>query len=114
MTTESPEQGLFSFDRKKAMHDVAVAVITDYIENSVFEPAANWPKHMFELRSRERWAAGEILQRVLDNPMTPATTIIESFMVQMLIFSFKAKDSKEPSIYRIAKETAEEILLLFA
>ena len=95
------------------MHETAVAIITEYIEDALFEPAKNWPEHWFLQRSYERWAAGEILTRVLDNPTTPAVPIIESFMIQMLIFSSKAKDSKGPNIFTIAKETAEDILLLF-
>lgn len=95
------------------MYEAAVQVITDYIEEALFEPAKNWPDIWFTRRSYERWAAGEILTRVVDNPTTPAMTIIESFLVQMLIFSYKAKDTKGPNIFTIAKETAEDILLLF-
>ena len=96
------------------MHEIAVAVISDYIEDALFEPAKNWPDTWFIQRSYERWAAGEILTRVSDNPTTSAVSIIESFMIQMLIFSSKAKDTKGPNIFTIAKETAEDILLLFA
>lgn len=95
------------------MHETEAAIIINYIEDALFEPAKNWPDPWFTQRSYERWAAGEILTRVLDDPVTPAIQTIESFMVQMLIFSFKAKDTKGPNIFTIAKETAEDILLLF-
>ena len=95
------------------MNEAAAAVIVDYIEDALFEPAKNWPDTWFIQRSYERWAAGEILTRVLDNPTMPAIPIIESFMIQMLIFSSKTKDTKGPNIFTIAKETAEDILLLF-
>ena len=95
------------------MHETAIAVIVEHFEENLFAPAKNWPDKWFTQRSYERWAAGEILTLVMNNPKTPAITIIESFMIQMLIFSSKAKDTKGPTIFAIAKETAEDILLLF-
>ena len=52
------------------MNEVAICKIMSYIENNLFEPGYLWDKHIFKERSYSRWAAYEILERIMDNPFS--------------------------------------------
>lgn len=91
-------------------NEAATRLIITYIEECLFEPKASWCKHEFEKRSYSRWAANEILEGVMDHPMSPADIIIEEFILKMSLYSCVAEDSKVSFIFSIARDTAEDIL----
>lgn len=91
-------------------NELAVKSIITYMEECLFEPKTSWFKHEFEKRSYSRWAANEILEGVMDHPMSPADTIIEEFIFKMSLYSCVAEDSKASFIFSIAQDTAEDIL----
>jgi len=92
------------------INEAAAMAIMRYIEEYLFEPKASWCKHEFEKRSYSWWAANEILEGVMDHPMSPADTIIEEFIFKMSLYSCVAEDSKVSFIFSIAQDTAEDIL----
>lgn len=95
------------------MNESDILKIVKYMEECLFEPRLNWSKHWFENRTYSRWAADEILGLILDDPFTPSNVIIKKFIAKMESFSEVAEDTLASLIFSIAKDTAEEILLLF-
>ena len=96
----------------KHMNEPALAVILEYIEECLFEPKANWPRFFFDERSYSRWAAFEIVNDIMKNPLVSPTATIERFMIMMDMKSCVAEDTKASRIFSIARDTAEDILLL--
>lgn len=106
------------------MNEAAVSVIREYIEKCLFEPNFNWPKYEFDLRSYSRWAANEILERVIEETLRPPPNIsgyetkspiniIKEFIEEMDDF-YEVSDSKRIQyICSIAREAAKDILYLF-
>lgn len=94
------------------MNDQAIRTIIDYSNEHLFEPDSKWPQHEFELRSYSRWAAFEIVQRIMDHPKTPARNTVEEFLIKMLYYSSLSDGTKPGTVYSIAIYTAEDILEL--
>lgn len=93
-------------------NDSAVMAIVSYMEECLFEPQACWPKYHFEQRAYSRWAASEILELVMDHPLTPPDEVVYEFILKMVIYS-EVTESKEKSfIFSTARDTAEDILNL--
>lgn len=92
------------------MYEQAAQTITRYIENTLYEPEICWGKEMFAYRSCERWAAYEIIERILDHPFDPPTETVEMFLLEMTGFSYK--NGAHKSIFEIARNTAEDILCI--
>lgn len=95
------------------MNEAAVLAIINYMEECLFEPKRNWPEYWFNQKSYSRWAANEILERVMDHPMMPPIMVIEEFMITMDLYSCMAEDTRVSIIFSIAKDTAEDIMSLF-
>jgi len=97
-----------SFLSWRTSDDTAVVTrIIDYMENGLFLPAINWPKEEFEERSYARWAADDILQRIMDNPLFPPDLIIEMYKLEMAAY---AELNEEIRMFAIAVSTADELL----
>ena len=94
-------------------NEIAIQAIMKYIEECLFEPRASWSKYEFEKRSYSRWAAYEILERIMDHPMTSADTIIEDFILKMSLYTHVTENTKVNFIFSTALDTAEDILTLF-
>lgn len=96
-------------------NEKAIIMIIAYINEHLFEPGSNWPKHWFDGRVYSRWAANEILERVMDHPHISAFDTIEEFYFKMNLFSAYSSDEKIDSIFLVALETASDILdMLYA
>lgn len=90
-----------------------MVVIYNYINEHLFAPDAAWSEHEFERRSYARWAACEIMDRVMRSEESEPFFIILYFMYQVDKLSELREDSDAEFIFKIARETAEEILELF-
>lgn len=93
------------------MNEKAISIIVDYIEHTLGAIDSIWPEHMFEYRSDERWAANEILERVLDNPFDDPAIIIEEYLFEMLCFEHITSIDRKRKMFSTAKDTAEKLLI---
>lgn len=96
------------------MHEEMIFAIQNYIDKYLFEPCSNWPKHEFDIQSYSRWAAFELIQRIMDNPFNDPDIVIESFLLEMAMFSHLEEESKGSCIFSIAKDAAADILQLIS
>lgn len=112
-TKRSPNKGSFSFLGEDGMNDVAISIITKYIEENFFDPQLNWPKEEFDKRSYSKWAAYEILESVMDKPFTIPIEVIDEFYLKMAMFNYAADGTNQEFLFKCATDTAEEIALLF-
>ena len=92
---------------------IAEVVIHEFLDECLFEPGRNWPTREFENRSYERWAAKEILRRLNESPSTGVINAIQKFIEDLYIFEEDSDDWTSVRIFRLARETAEDILKLF-
>ena len=94
------------------MIEIAVDTIREYIQENLFEPSFSWDKREFETRSYSRWAAYEVLNRVIDHPIDAPLDTIENFVLEMAMYAHYGKNEHRSFIFQIAFETATEIALL--
>lgn len=90
----------------------AVKTIQNYIQCEIPEPSIAWSMHEFQRRSYARWAAFELLDKISDNPFTPADEIAGRFLFDLMLC---AKDSSSTQYFIIctAMDTIEDIILHF-
>lgn len=90
------------------MNERAISVILEYL-NDIKEPGPRWPKYWFNLRSYSRWAGMEVLEAVMNNPLTPAIQTVEEFMTEMTTCACCTEDNDIKSIFYIAYDAANDI-----
>ena len=95
------------------MTDIAIQVIREYIDEYLFEPRNNWPSDIFEERAYARWAAFELINRIMDNPKEEPEKVIAKFLFDAIRLSNRTVNSEKARIFRIARDVAEEIIGLF-
>lgn len=93
------------------MRDPLVTVLQEYVNDCLFEPSNTWPEIEFARRTYSRWAADEIANRLNENHDPIA--ILEQFIDEMDDYSEVTDDKETQFIFTVAKETAEDIALLF-
>lgn len=94
------------------MNDLEILLIQRYIDEYLFEFKHPWPKKAFDKRSQERWAAYEIIGRLTELPFTPPEEVIETFMFEMMQYSYVAKNKEAADLFLVARDTAHDILCL--
>lgn len=94
------------------MNEIEVIIVQHYINEYLFEPTSSWPKESFEERSHARWAAFEIMHRLMDFPFDSPDMIVEAFILELTMYLYLAKDEKTTKLFSVAKDTAEDILCL--
>lgn len=92
------------------MNESAVLAVLRYVDRYLFAPAWPWPTHHFYERSYARWAADEIIGRLMDHPFSYPEDVVEIFAIEMACFSRTKEDPGQNEIFRIAHETAISIL----
>lgn len=106
------------------MYDVAVSIIQEYIDECLFEPAANWPEEEFNTRSYERWTGNELLERIIREAELPPEfifthqqrtpyKIIEEFIDETAYLARTTDDRARHFMFSVARDTAIDIILLF-
>lgn len=106
------------------MYDLEILIINSYIENRLFIPKINWSKNEFKYRSYSRWAAYELLERVIEEDMLLPSyitgrekkslmEIINSFIFDMTYCYEKSNSIDGQKLYSIAIDTANDIGCLF-
>lgn len=104
---------LYFSEGAMSMNEIAIQVIMDYVEENLFEPQNNWPKDIFEERAYSRWAAFELINRIIDHPKDPPDIVIENFIFEMIRFSHETENREKCRVFTIASEVAEDIIYLF-
>ena len=95
------------------MNELEILLVQRYIDEYLFEFKQAWPKTAFIERSQARWAAYEIIERLTTCPFNPPEEIVEMFMLEMMQYSYVAKNEETSNLFRIAGDTAHDILCLF-
>ncbi|MDR1753441.1 MAG: hypothetical protein LBR74_00850 [Eubacterium sp.] len=106
------------------MNKSSTAIIQEYLDECLFEPGLNWPKYYFIKISYSRWAAYEIITRVLEQELIPPIKvfeqevkspikIIEEFISEMDRFSEITDNDGSQIIFLIASNAAKDILNLY-
>lgn len=92
------------------MNESTVLAVMRYVDRYLFVPSWAWPRRHFYERSYARWAADELIRRLLEHPFSYPEDIIEIFAIEMDCFSRFKEESGQNDIFRIANETATSIL----
>ena len=92
---------------------IAEVMIGEFLDEYLFEAMPSWPKREFQNRSYERWAAKEILRRIVECPEDSVVNTIQKFIEDLYVFEEDSDDWSSVRIFRVARETAEDILKLF-
>lgn len=96
------------------MKEAIVSALQEYIDEYLFEPGKNWPKEEFNRRSYSRWAANEIMERLLrEMDIRDPLDIIEEFSDEMDRCLDLSENRDIYFIFIVAKETADDIAFLF-
>lgn len=93
------------------MNEKALSIILvwlDGYEEEKLDP--DWPQQEYEEFVFSKWALGEILERVLENPWTSANVTVLEFAMQMFVYAGSAGTNGQERIFRIAAATALELL----
>ena len=69
-----------------------------------------WPKSRFELTSLKRWAAGELVEDILDHPGEDADDIVFNFWMKMTCYQIEATDDHAIRVFSTAARFAEHLL----
>jgi len=92
------------------MNEIVTITIMNYLDEHLFEPRRSWPKTEFNRRSYSRWAVEEILELLINDPLTDPFIIISHFEDRMIHYSLLSKTKECRYIFEIAVDVCEDIL----
>ena len=106
------------------MDDRDVLKIQRYMKKHLYEPDIKWSKGEFELHVYQRWAANEILERVMEEAMKlpphisgferqSTAEIIRAFIHELNYYSDESRTVRGKFIFSVARDEARDILDLF-
>lgn len=107
------------------MYDRAIKTIREYIDKNLPELDSIYPKYEFDTRSYARWAANEILERLImeDASSLPCyitgeeprsvLEIINEFIAEVDYYFYISTDVRSQEMFNIAVNTANYIKHLF-
>lgn len=91
----------------------AAEIVAECLEENLPAPNLGWPKDIFEEQSYARWAAYELADRLMDRPYESVDHIIQDFILEMTGYFYASDDPQKERLFRVAIDTAEDILTLF-
>lgn len=80
------------------------------IEDFMDEATASLSPITMSDRSYIRWAAYEIMNRIMSHPYDPPEIVVEGFLYEMIAMIQTTNPSVKRHIYEIGRSTAEDIL----
>lgn len=103
------------------MDDRDVLKVVRYIENCIPSPNVKESKECFKSHSYSRWAANEILERMIDEAMKlpphisgeeslSAIDVVDYFIMEMEYYSDISSDSERKKMFEIACSEGSRIL----
>lgn len=107
----SPDRGS-SLLEVRMDNELAVIALCEYLYDTG-EPEVYWPQHWFEEVSFSRWAAGELIEAIMDHPFSPAMDTIEEFAIKMTAYRAASSGTDAEKIFKYAAEFAWETLDIF-
>lgn len=131
---KSPNKGSFSLrERREAveirnqeMCDMAISIVSEYIDKHLSEVDLKCSRDGLENLSYARWAACEIIERLNDEAERlpsyitgswrepiPPVDIIAGFLDDLECYIYDGCSEKHEQIFSIAKDVADDIILLF-
>lgn len=110
---KSPNMDSFFLSKKLERNEAAIKAVNNYISLYLFAPEASWDTHEYEVRSYGRWASNEILDRIIFNPLANPLSIIKYFVIEMTKFYNESINRETELIFSVAKETGEDLAILF-
>lgn len=90
------------------MNDIVIQALTEYLIETPEPDAFWWPEHWFVEVSTSRWIAGELINAILDHPMTPAEDTMEELAIKMTAYHADSDGTNAERIFSIA-----ELLITF-
>lgn len=103
----------FFLAKKLERNNAAIEAINNYISLYLFAPEASWNVYEYEVRSYGRWASNEILDRIISNPLANPLSVIRDFVAEMTKMYRESINRETELIFSIAKETGEDLAILF-
>jgi hypothetical protein len=104
--------------------EIVICHISNYIDEELREPQADWSEEEFRIQSYSRWAANEILDRIIKEAsklpyhisgkeLIPPVQIIVEFVDEMDYYADLNNEETFTGIERfsVAREAAKELLL---
>ena len=95
------------------MNDIAIDTIMRFRNERLISPNEDMPRESYFKASYSIWAVYELLERVMDHPLTSADDIINEFALKMELFARVTDDEEAKLKFRVASDVAEEIRLLY-
>ena len=112
--------------RNQEMCDMAISIVNEYIDKHLSEVDLKCSRDGLENLSYARWAAYEIVERLNDEAERlpphitgswrepiPPVDIIAGFLDDLECYSYDGCSKKHEQIFSVAKEVANDIILLF-
>ena len=93
-------------------NDSAIYALIEFLYETP-EPEVYWPQHWFEEVSFTRWAAGELMEAILNHPTVPALDTIEEFALKMTAYWANSDGTDAEKIFKYAADFAYETLDIF-
>lgn len=106
------------------MYEQAIAKVQQYRDTYLPEMHSVYPKYEFDTRSYARWAANEIIDRLIeeDSRLPPYITgrdaptvveIINGFIGELEYYFDISGDQRRQEMFNVAENTAKYILHIF-
>lgn len=79
-----------------------------FMDEELFMPSIRWPTYEFDKRSYERWAASEVIQRIMHSKLKPID-ILQNFLIQLRNCELESDDPNVRMIFETAYNTVEQM-----
>lgn len=90
-----------------------VSLIQQYADKHLALSSEPPDSRGFRIRSYQRWAAFELIFRIMDRPLDDPLSVIESFILETALYANYGEDESRRLIFSTASQTAEDLASLF-
>ena len=119
---KSPNRGSSLFERGYCMEEQAIGILEHYMDIQLSAPNRSMDPDLFDMQVYSRWAAEEIIERLMSEAMKlpphisghmylSASEIITDFIEEMDAYAKISKDERTKKIFSFAREEGRTILL---
>ena len=89
------------------VNESAILKIIKHLEEDVYLPKTHWDTRRFKQQSYARAALNDILARLMNKPNHDPHSIVEEYIIEMVIFSRMAKTKDAKLMFDAARYIAE-------
>lgn len=108
----SPDRGSSLLEGEEMDNDIVLMSLAEFLYETG-EPEVYWPQHWFDEISFTRWAAGELMEAIMNHPTVPAMDTIEEFAIKMTSYWAGEDGTNAEKIFKYAADFAYETLDIF-